>query len=402
MALSRRAFTAALTSVALAPKSTAQTLPPFQVDDQVITDPQSEIQDIEFDWYGARTCWQDKQGNIWVANVNPYTGSFIPSSGKGQLVDTNAAGIAATGNGPEWLYGSNGTELVYTKFTNSNRNQFVVYHASYANGVWTPTMLPGSINGNAPIASLTPGDPSPRFKYFIGPPSNKRQYLVWQELYDPNIIGVIPDATAIAGRWVVGERLLILTTTIDNVRQVVLYNVDTGILNQLTFDPGDKNNPFMWRAADFNNELIFFATTSGTYAGVYRQINGVWTKIKEVKPPSPRPFLLSPEEFYFNNRSYLYFLMSDDSSTSNHAPADVWIAGIDPAVDFYRQVSDPSELVRADPEVFYAHQGCFIYYNEPHGPHHLIHRCATGLGPNLNSGTGPNFPLTGPPIVGLQ
>jgi len=384
MLFSRRALLLASTASLLAPSHAQEPGPDFEVDDQVIADPRAKIQDFEFEQLGNRFVWQDKDGNIWVGNLSPVSGNMYPRDGKAELVDTLAAGIAATGNGPEWVYGPNGADIVYTKFTDETRTQFQLARATKQGNIWVPTIQPGGLNGNAPIGSLNPNDPAPLIKYFLGPPTDKRKFMAWMELDNSTVGGIVPDSTAIAGRWVEGQRSIILTITVNEVRQVATYDVDTGVMTQLTFDPGEKNNPFMWRAPEFNNELVFNATTSGTFIGIYRNIGGVWTRIKVIKPPSPRPFILSPEPFVFNGYSFIFTMVGLETMTSDRSETDVWIAPIDPTVNFYRQVSSPEPMVRMDPEVFITDQGPFIYYSQPQGRFRIIHRCATGLGPRRN------------------
>jgi hypothetical protein len=59
--------------------------------------------------------------------------------------------------------------------------------------------------------------------------------------------------------------------------------------------------------------------------------------------------------------------------------SEIWIAGIDPEVEFYRQVSNPDvEMVRNDPEVLVTESGAFVYYAQRGAG--VIYRADTGLG----------------------
>ncbi|WP_287131125.1 hypothetical protein [Candidatus Cyanaurora vandensis] len=356
----------------------------FVVDDQIITDPRIAVQDVEFDFIEGRIAWQDKQGQLWVAKVDPVTGAFMPSTGQGRLIDTGLAGISDSGNGPEWAYGIDGPEIVYTKYTDSSRSAFVLAHARNINGNWYTEVLPNlplDQGGYSPIGSQDLNDPDPRVKYQLGGPETGSQGLAYRSLISPSW-GIVPDPTADAGRWVEKRRSLIVTILVNGVRQVAYHEIDTGVLTQLTSDPGQKNNVFMWEAPEFNHELIFMASVNAETIDMYRFLNGAWTRFNSLKPPSPRPYLLSPEPLVYGGKSYVFALASNGFKTSQREPSDVWLMAVDPANPLYRQVSNPDlVLVRADPEYFTTTLGPWIYYSQRQGSRRLTHRCSTGLGP---------------------
>jgi len=51
---------------------------------------QRDLIDFEFSQSRAAIAWCDKDGNLWTADVNRDTGLFVPSNGKGTLVDADA------------------------------------------------------------------------------------------------------------------------------------------------------------------------------------------------------------------------------------------------------------------------------------------------------------------------
>jgi hypothetical protein len=91
---------------------------------------QAAVVDFEFDWGrdglncpncnqgagNARLAWTDGKLNLWVANVDPATGAFVPANGRGVKVDTDTALVTTYGNGPEWAFSALGSQLVYTKY----------------------------------------------------------------------------------------------------------------------------------------------------------------------------------------------------------------------------------------------------------------------------------------------
>jgi hypothetical protein len=75
--------------------------------------------DAEYSQRDARVTWVDSVGKLWVADIDRTTGLFIPTNGKGVLVDPDAMttnDISRVGNGPEWLSTSGEDRIVYTKF----------------------------------------------------------------------------------------------------------------------------------------------------------------------------------------------------------------------------------------------------------------------------------------------
>ncbi|MBN1448945.1 MAG: hypothetical protein JXA28_13530, partial [Bacteroidetes bacterium] len=86
----------------------------FAPRDEVISDTASSLQDPEIDWLGNRIVWADTDG-IWVADIDPETGAFIPANGRGVLIDSTPSymGMSLVANGPEWAMSRDGSEVIY-------------------------------------------------------------------------------------------------------------------------------------------------------------------------------------------------------------------------------------------------------------------------------------------------
>jgi hypothetical protein len=359
----------------------------FITNDVVVSDPSISVPDPEFDQVSYRVGWQDEASNLWVAPVDPSTGSFLLA--QKQLIDTSLLPLSVSLNGPEWVYSIGGSQLVYSKLINSlsylglTQGTGVQLQA----GLMPSSTLPQGPTGVSPIGSRNPQDTLPRVVYAL---ANSGTYdMAWRGVYDATG-GFVPIAASqrkSIGRWVNNESsALVYSALVNGVSQIFQFDVNTNTQTQLTFDALGKDNPYMWRAPEFNNELVFFALESGqpvvgnnaTSIGVYRNINGVWTKIKNIVPPSQFPYINSPEFFVYNNKSYIFMVMKNSSGKK----AEIWIAGIDPNFDFYRQVNNPAVVLeRRDPESLIIGSGAVIYYTEmtPQGIR-IIHRTDTGLG----------------------
>ncbi|BAC89260.1 hypothetical protein [Gloeobacter violaceus] len=361
-------------STQLPPQASAQTAP----EDVLVSDPSEGIADPEFDQYFGRFTWVDGQGNVWLGNVDPQTGDFLPPNGKAILVDTGAVSVLEVGNGPEWVYTSSGPQIVYTKYDNNGR--FAIARGRQTGDTWGGALLQKASARYGPYGSLDRFDPKPRISY-VGRDAAGKQVVEWRYLDQPDSEAEIPGSIPPGGRWVEGLPAIVLPQRAKSTnRQAFFYNIETGELEQLTFDAGDKAHVFMWKAPEYNNEYIFLALIDETSIGVYRKVDGAWTRINTVKPPSVGNYLWSPEPFVHNGKSYLIMTTStSDDQKSTTVPTDVWMAGIDPEAPFYKQVSDPSVKVRKDPEVFFTANGPYIYYSALRP--NVIYRSDPGLGP---------------------
>ena len=348
-----------------------------------------EMRDPEFDQRRGQFVWFNpvglptEGGDIWIGKVDPVTGDFIPPSGKGVLVDIGATLLV--GNGPEWVYTISGPQIVYTKL-DSEQNPAIARARSNDGGLtWEVRFFRNSTSRHGPIGSLDPGDPSPRISY-IGVNSDNRLVSMWRNLNDPSTEEIVPGSSTPGGRWVPGRRALVLTEPMPaGGRQAFMYDVDTKVLEQLTYDGGFKSAIHMWRAPEFNNAYVFLTLINETHIGIYGKINGLWTRINTIKPPSIGNFLWSPEPFVYNGKSYIVMVTSTSSDQQSfEIPTDLWMAGIERDAPFYRQLSDSTVKVRKDPEVLITQNGAFIYFAmlNPDNPEEAgIFRVDSGLGP---------------------
>ncbi|UFP92763.1 hypothetical protein [Gloeobacter morelensis] len=347
----------------------------FVPTDILITE--APIIDPEFDQGNARFTWVDGVGDVWIGNVDPQTGNFEPADGKSIAVDSGAVPVEVIGNGPEWVFTSSGPQIVYTKFDDG---RYALGRARLQDGVWSGEILENGRGRFGPIGSLDRGDPSPRISY-IGRDEDRKQVTFWRGLDEPSTEEAIPGSQPPGGRWVDGRRALVLTERVGSGRQGFMYDVDSGVLEQLTFDGGIKKAIFMWQAPEYGDEYLFFTLINEREIGVYRKIGGAWTKINTLKPPTSNDYLWSPELLVYEGKSYIFMVASSSADqASKTIPTEIWLAGIDPEAPFYRQLSDATPRVRKDPEVFITNDGPMIYYLAFLTPlTSAIYRCETGL-----------------------
>ncbi len=356
--------------------------PDFTVKDVVISDPNGNLTDNEYDNYGQRMTFQDKSGSLWSAPMSTTTGDWQPASGQNQLVDTNLASINVSHNGPEWSSARRGARIVYTK--NIKGITQLAQAKQQLDLSWRAELLVNGENRKSPIGSKDRNDLNPRILYTYQDPLLGRT-LAYRELDNPLSEGFITDSTASNGRWILGERSIILTITDQaGFDQVAKYNMDSQVLTQLTFDPTQKKSPWAWHESQLDNELVFFAVLDQQTIGVYRQNDqGEWVQVETIAPSATGyPFIISPEPFFYGGKSYISMQMSAADSTAVNANSTVWFSTVNygQRPDKYRQVSASTPLVRQDPETFPGDTTIWEYYTErlKNGTHR-IHRCDTGI-----------------------
>lgn len=178
--------------------------------------------------------------------------------------------------------------------------------------------------------------------------------------------------------------------------QSFLYNTDTKILEQLTYDNGVKQFIFMWQAPEYNNEYIFFVQVDKKELRIYCKLdtNGTgdfqWTAISSIPTPTAYPYIWSPEPFVHNRKSYIFMILSKNSEPIQ-TTTPTHIALVDISATEMTLLTDASSLprIRQNPEVFVTENGPFIYYNRlvpatPKNPTPLVDgvwRIDPGLGP---------------------
>lgn len=358
-----------------------------------LVSPQTDIFDPEFSQERAQITWVDSRGRLWVAAVDRETGLFKPTSGRGVLVDPDAltsTDLVMIGNGPEWLPASGPDRIVYTKFQrgqpHTEENARLAMAERDASGNWRVNLL-GRQTRLRPYTSTDIGDPAPRISYI-----DTEGNAYWREVDKASTETLVPRMEApraLAMRFVEGQRATVFVAKIGGLSQVVRYWLDSGWVEQLSFD-GDHevtSSPFMWRAPEFDNDYVFAVTAlQATELRIYRQLdkaNPAWTVVYRASA-SPGTRLSSVEPFKFDGKSYVF--MSGVVPPNDFASA-IFLSNIDAAQPMFRQLTPDLPLrTRADPEVFITNTGPYIYYyradrrDEPPCPcNEGMYRSDTGL-----------------------
>ncbi|MEI8007872.1 MAG: T9SS type A sorting domain-containing protein, partial [Bacteroidota bacterium] len=144
----------------------------------------------------------------------------------------------------------------------------------------------------------------------------------------------------------------------------------------------------MWHDPETNSRLFMYRTNWNQTMKVYQEITpGQWVLYNQFNSPLPAPFkfITSPEPFTCGGHSYISFMAAQSGSGKDGLPAQIWIAGANPADAFMRCVSDTSVAIRVDPEPVVFSDSAYIYYtyvptDKKTTNQYLVRKCNTGLG----------------------
>lgn len=379
----------------------------------------ADIVDYEFEWGrdgvvcepcnggagNTRFTYVDTSHRLWVARVDPVTGDFLPYDGQGTLVGRNAVTAKEVGNGPEWALSQRGSEIIYTRWTDGlprvARN-FQLGFASMSAGAWTAGPLVGAQGRLLPFATLDAGDPLPSIHY----QTTVTALPYWRDLVDgapeqPIGVGAGSNTTR---RWIAGTRDLLITAPgpagpKDHVyAQIFLYHTLTGAMEQLTEDPINKVFAFMWKAPEFDNDDTMFTVINGRQFRIYRKVRrsdslARWKVVNLIDMPDATPYIVSPEPFVHNGKSWIVFQLSANADPQNYAvPSLIAMTGIEPDTNTLRLLTSDTDppRQRRDPEYFVTANGPYIYYDRYVLPtdnspltHEGVFRVDGGLGPRV-------------------
>jgi hypothetical protein len=376
--------------------------------------------DIEFDWgrdglycttcnFGqgnARFNWSDQNGNLWVGHIDPTTGAFTPPAGNNELADNSAFYYSVFGNGPEWAFSTQGGEvvsqLVYTRYTPGTSavaaNAGAAFATPTASG-WSANFFPGTapVDGgnNAtvnPLASQCNTDPVP-YAYFYGLAAP--QNLFWEPV--STAPGTAPALTPFVGaynvhrsaqkpsiRWVPCTHQLVYAgpAAPDEsgvvYQQVFWYDTDTQVTQQLTFEPTDHAEAFVFEAPEFNDAYVLVTLSGNAQIEVYVDTgagaNGAPTfeLANQIESTDPtEPFIAGTEPFiHCTPTCQTYIFMELRSPTSNQSSSQsangVAVANISPTQPLFEilapQAATPN-IQRIDLEYYITANGPYLYYD---------------------------------------
>jgi phage terminase large subunit-like protein len=378
--------------------------------------------DIEYDWgrdgilctgcnFGAgnaRFNWTDKLGNLWIGHIDQGSGAFDPPTGNNELADTTAYFSGEFGNGPEWVFSTQGgqviSQLVYARYppglAQAPANAGTAFTTPVQGGS-SPAYLPGAqpipIGGTLttynPSGSQCNSDPV-ALTYFYD--NQNPQNVYWEPV--TTAPGTAPTLTPLSNysnvhvsggkpsiRWIACTHQLVFVGAAPpdasgNVyQQVFWYDIDTQVVQQLTFEPQNHEEAYMFKAPEFGDDYVIYTFANNLLLEVYVQTgtarNGapMFTLANSIASPDPaEPYMQASEPFIHCTpacRSYVFMRLQSPASFSASAGSDtngIGVAGIDPANPVFK-VLIPEEatpnIQRIDLEYYITANGPYLYYS---------------------------------------
>lgn len=328
-----------------------------------------DLIDLEYSQSRAMYARVDTDGVLWMGRIDPATGDFRQPDGREIRVDALAQTIGdgrLTFTGPEWVTTPEGDVVVYTRFPTgrfhtANTARLGVARPD-AGGNWTGGSLGPDLPRYAPFGSKTVVNPRGLITY-LDSAKNK----LFREVADPATEMLTPGTAPgdLNGITIVsGAHALVYRIAVDNVWQAFSYDIDARHLEQLTFDAGDKQTLWMWRAPEFD-EFVLLALVGQVELRAYRRLPGnggavQWQPFFSISAESGAS-ISSLEYFTWAGRSYTFMEMT---RPGERWPSQIWVSNLDPAAPMFRRITDDSlPRARTDPEVFITSGGPIIYYN---------------------------------------
>ncbi len=357
-------------------------LPLFGQNAQRISVPGFSYIDPEIYSEDNKLAFQTGNGSVWLAELDPITGTFVSENGLDLRIDTGASNLIQSFNGPEFGFDSQGWAIFYSK---NNGATPQAWKAVVDNGKVTNTPLTSGNKARLSILATKSADSeSIRILYSKGASLNTGVFG-WTDEENPDAETII-DSTDRGVRWIDDlQKFIYIKQTGKNAGQLFLYDTESSTEVQITQDEVAKSYAYGWVAPEYN-ELITLVLEGDTAIAIYRDLgNEYWDKITTLSVPGASAYshIGSPETFVAAGKSYISFVTKVDSTGSAYDHSEVWLMSIDedPHKRFTLRCDDGSpEIIRSDPESFLGEEEVFIYYNRitEEGTYE-IWRYATGI-----------------------
>jgi hypothetical protein len=365
--------------------------------------------DPEFNSATSQVVFQDMQNRIWIGDIDPENGLFKTTTGSDYLVDENITiifdrpplGRKFSTNGPEWTKDNSGYCVVYTKQDKAGIMQQCL--ARVLNGKSFVTQLTNhSVDcyGNMP-SRFEDGKP-PRIAFTYNWPiwnaeaawifADKPEELHILEEFDYNRMSMWSAVSA--------EFLFVYHPEGTTFGQIARSNADADLVQVLTNDEGDKDDPGLFISPEFEGETLLVVNINHSAIGIYRDLkspDGFWRRVTTLALPaySPYKYISSVETIASATGvdGVSYFALLARESADRNSPGGIWVLGLgtDPTNRFARRVDDGIQTgeiaVRMEPEPFVGKNEIFVYYNffSLVGGQSGLRRASTGMKVTANS-----------------
>ncbi|MBU0609508.1 MAG: EF-hand domain-containing protein, partial [Armatimonadetes bacterium] len=407
--------TAALASIRQAGPAAATAVTPlaqtFAVEDVPLTAPGSGVSDPEYnDEQHLVTYWDySTPGNVkvYVGALDPRTGLFRKPPGRDHLIAEHVSPFFTdrkwwAHNGPEWGRDQHGWAVYFAKDDAAGVRQ--VWQATPSPTGYEArqlTTLPGG--GCGPVCSQDRADTDTRLLLF----APDREAVCWAASSAPNVLHELPgfkDYVSIA-HWVPDRKWVAYIRRVGTpaTPQLVYLDTETGVVHQVSDEPGDKYDPWGFQAPQFGGETLMMCVVDRRHIAVYRDTTrdgNPWTRIATLTLPggSPHQYLYSVEPIApatGANGDVWFSLNASAEATGRNvgdtgrsaADGSIWVMnlGHEGAPQVARRVDEGAlsgiKTVRYESEAMLGESEVFVYYERksPETGRGEVRRCRTGI-----------------------
>jgi len=365
--------------------------------------------DPEFNRNTNQVVFQDIQNRVWIGDIDPETGLFKTASGRDYLMDENISlifdrppsGKKFSTNGPEWTKDEKGDCIVYTKEDKAGfMQQWLARLEDGKSKVTQMTNQTFDCYGNMP--SRFNDGKSPRISFTYNWPiwnakcawinNDKPEELHYIEEFDYNQMSMWSAVSA--------DFLFVYRPKDAKLGQIARMNADTGKVDILTNDEGEKNDPGLFVSPEYGGETLLVANVDNKALAIYRDQkspNGFWTRIDTLTLPADAPykFISSPESIVLKNSGdgISYFSLLARQDKDRNSPGSIWIlgSGKDSTKRLAQRIDNEAvsgkQVSVIEPEPFVGKNEVYVYYNfyDPTTKEHGLRRARTGI--NVSSKT---------------
>jgi len=334
---------------------------------------------------------------VWVGKIDPISGLFKTPTGRDHRIDTCISKWSRYCNGPEWGLDAKGPAIFYIKENAQGTGQLWRAEPPWDKPRLTQLTHDTDIHNWICEPSVNTALGSTRVIIYRGKPQAKGNQAknnvdAWIDEDQPDKPKPFTERMIVA-RWAYNTSLIAFAYRArpgqTESSQVTLVDTDSGQSRIITDDAGNKIDPWLWQAPEFNGEVLLCANVDSRELRLYRDVKrdgSPWLCIATLRLPADAPHkaLKSVEPINGGRgafgRSYFTVQAGDDKDPEN----SIWLFGFDPKGNHLIRRLDDGAITgiaarRLDPESYIGDRELFVYYNSVgEGPSQL-HRCRTGI-----------------------
>jgi hypothetical protein len=349
----------------------SQTAPDVQIGDTA-----TAYLDPEFLQADHLICFADQRGVVWVGSVDPDTGHLKSGNGKDFRIADGLSRWSRFSNGPEWGLDREGASLFFLRDDDGGKGQ--LWRASHP---WNQPLVKqitqhADLHHWLAMPSVASTMPNTRVIVYRGKPGGASNRNSWINDNQPDKIHVFAERMGIA-RFAYDSTKITWAPrnpaqNSGKPAQVHLLNTEDDSQQVITDDPGEKIDPWLWRAPEFKGESLLAVNVDGKALGIYRDRTPgePWARIATIRLPEDAPHqrLKSVEPVNGGNgafgKSYFTVQAGDDGDPDT----SIWLFGFDlNGKHVVRRLDDGLNTGkrgrRLDPESLVGRTELFVYYS---------------------------------------